>query len=382
MATTQSVCGCKSAYSLTIKHYEKAISYRHQNPTMKPLTINGQQIGMGHSAYIIAEISANHNRDIQEAIDLVHIAKDCGADAVKIQTYTPDTITIECDNKYFRIGKGTVWEGKNLYELYKEAYTPWEWTSKLNDVANKIGITLFSTPFDKTSVDFLEDLNMPAYKIASFELVDHPLIARIAQAGKPVIMSTGMGTLREISEAIEVLEKNGCAEYALLKCTSSYPAPANEANLVRIRHMAEAFQVPVGLSDHTMGSTVPAVAVALGACIVEKHFTKSRQIEGPDSSFSMEPDEFKEMVNAVRIAEQAVGSVTYELTEKEKGSRVFRKSIFVVEDVNAGEFLSEKNIRVIRPGYGMEPRNLDLVIGRRVNQKIKKGTPLCWDQLI
>ena len=348
---------------------------------MKHLTINGQCIGIKSPVYIIAEISANHNKDIQEAIDLIHIAKECGADAVKIQTYTPDTMTIDCDNEYFRIGKGTIWEGKNLYELFGEAHMPWGWTSKLIDEAEKAGITLFSTPFDSSSVDFLESLEMPAYKIASFELVDHQLIARVAKTGKPVIMSTGMGTLEEISEAVEVLETNGCSEYALLKCTSSYPAPVEEANLARMQHMTETFRVPVGLSDHTMGSAVAVTAVAIGACIIEKHFTKSRDIEGPDSSFSMEPDEFKEMVHSVRIAEQAVGTVTYELTEKEKDSRVFRRSIFVVEDVDAGEFLTEKNIRIIRPGYGLAPKFLEDVLGRTVKQNIARGTPLCWNQL-
>ena len=345
---------------------------------MNSISIDGRLIGAGQPTYVIAEISANHNHDIQEAIDLIRIAKDCGADAVKIQTYTPDTMTIDCDNEHFQIGKGTIWEGKNLYQLYGEAYMPWEWTPRLVEEAGKVGITLFSSPFDSTAVDFLEEMDMPAYKIASFELVDHPLIARVAKTGKPVIMSTGMGTLSEIFEAVEVLESNGCSQYALLKCTSSYPAPAEEANLARIQHMSEAFQVPVGLSDHTMGSTVPAVAVGLGACIVEKHFTKSRQVEGPDSSFSMEPAEFKEMVDAVRMAEQAVGTVTYDLTEKEKNSRVFRKSIFVVADIKVGEELTAKNTRVIRPGYGMEPKYLDQVMGMTAKEKITKGTPLDW----
>ncbi|MFC4991827.1 pseudaminic acid synthase [Rubritalea tangerina] len=345
---------------------------------MKEICIDGQKIGNGASTYVIAEISANHNQDIQEAIDLVYLAKECGADAVKIQTYTPDTMTIDCSNEHFRIGEGTIWEGKNLYELYGEAYTPWEWTGRLLEEAKKAGITLFSSPFDITAVDCLEQHNMPAYKIASFELVDHPLIARIARTGKPVIMSTGMGSLREICEAVEVLEKNGCKEYALLKCTSSYPAPVDEANLARMKHMEEAFGVAVGLSDHTMGSTVPAIAVGLGAAIVEKHFTKSRDIEGPDSAFSMEPNEFSEMVKAVRIAEQAVGTVSYELTEKEKNSTVFRRSIFVVEDVAAGDLLTEENTRIIRPGYGLAPRYYDQVLGRKVNADVKRGTPLEW----
>jgi len=353
----------------------------HHYLNMSCLSINNRIISNNQPCYIIAEVSANHHHEIQEAIDLIHIAKDCGADAVKIQTYTPDTLTIDCDNKHFKIGKGSIWEGQNLYQLYAEAFMPWEWTPRLIEEAKQADITLFSSPFDNTSVDFLGALNMPAYKIASFELVDHPLIARVAQTGKPVIMSTGMGTLREISEAVEVLLANGCDQYALLKCTSSYPALANEANLARIAHMAETFQVPIGLSDHTMGSTVPIAAVALGACIVEKHFTKSRSVAGPDSSFSMEPGEFKEMVQAIRIAEQAIGHVTYDLTEKEKSSRVFRKSIFVVKDIAAGEKLTTDNTRVIRPGYGMEPKLLDKVIGLTASQNLKRGTPLHWDSL-
>jgi len=345
---------------------------------METININGRQVGSEQRIYIIAEISANHNHDIQEAIDLIRIAKESGADAVKIQTYTADTMTINCTNEYFQIGKGTIWEGKNLYELYGEAYTPWDWTPRLVEEAQKVGITLFSSPFDSTSVDFLENLNMPVYKIASFELVDHPLIARVARTGKPVIMSTGMGTLLEIAEAVEELEANGCHQYALLKCTSSYPAPAKEANLARIAHMAEAFQCPVGLSDHTMGSTVPAVAVGLGACIIEKHFTKSRLVPGPDSEFSLEPDEFEAMVDAVRIAEQAVGQVTYQLTEKEQNSRVFRKSIFVVKDIEVGEELTSKNTRIIRPGYGMVPKHFNQVMGRKAKVRIKRGTPLEW----
>ena len=345
------------------------------------ITIDSHAIGHSEPCYVIAEISANHHHDIQEAIDLIHIAKDSGADAVKIQTYTPETLTIDCQNEYFQIGKGTIWEGKNLYQLYAEAYMPWDWTPRLIEESKKIGITLFSSPFDSTSVDFLENLDMPAYKIASFELVDHPLIARVAKTGKPVIMSTGMGTLEEIEEAVEVLKTNGCSEYALLKCTSSYPAPANEANLARIADMAERFQCPVGLSDHTMGASVPTVAVGLGACIVEKHFTKSRAIPGPDSGFSMEPDEFKKMVQSVRIAEQAVGEITYELTDKEKNSRIFRKSIFVVENIKAGETLSPKNTRVIRPGYGMEPKYIDQVMGKTAKTNIEKGSPLTWADL-
>lgn len=343
------------------------------------IEIDGHLIGPNYPTYVIAEISANHNHDIQEAIDLINIAADCGADAVKIQTYTPDTMTIDCHNEHFMIGKGTIWEGKNLYELYGEACTPWEWLPELQAAAGKAGITLFSTPFDLTAVDFLEQHSMPVYKVASFELTDHPLLRAIARTGKPVIMSTGMGTLSEITEAVEVLRENGCEQFALLKCTSAYPAPAEEANLARIKHMEEAFNVPVGLSDHTMGSTVSALAVSLGACIVEKHFTKSRAVPGPDSSFSLEPHELRELVDSIRVAEKAVGRVTYSLTEKENNSRVFRRSLFAVEDIEAGEAFNPTNVRIIRPGFGLPPKEIDTVIGRKAKQKIVRGTPLSWE---
>ena len=345
----------------------------------QPIEIAGRLIGPGHPTYVIAEISANHNHDINEAIDLINIAAECGADAVKIQTYTPDTMTINCDNEHFTIGKGTVWEGKNLYELYSEAYTPWEWLPELQVAAHQAGITLFSTPFDSTSVDFLEQHNVPAHKIASFELTDHSLLQAVARTGKPVIMSTGMGTLSEITESVEVLRENGCNQFALLKCTSAYPASPEEANLARIKHMEDAFNVPVGLSDHTMGNTVSALAVSLGACVVEKHFTKSRAVEGPDSSFSLEPDELRELVKAIRVAEKAVGRVTYELTEKENNSRVFRRSLFVVKDIKAGEVFSSTNVRIIRPGCGLAPKHEGVVLGRQAKQAILRGTPLSWE---
>jgi len=343
------------------------------------IEVAGRVIGRGHPTYVIAEISANHNQDINEAIDLIKIAADCGADAVKIQTYTSETMTINCDNKYFTIGKGSPWEGRNLFELYGEAYTPWEWLPELQAAASDAGITLFSTPFDKTAVDFLEQHNVPAHKIASFELTDHPLLREVARTRKPVIMSTGMATLLEIAEAVDVLKANGCEQLALLKCTSSYPAPAKEANLARIPHMGDAFNAVVGLSDHTMGSLVPALAVGLGASIIEKHFTKSRDVKGPDSSFSLEPDELKAMVEAVRIAEKAIGRVTYELTDKEVNSRAFRRSLFAVEDIKLGEALNQSNVRVIRPSDGLDPKHADTVWTRRAKQAIKRGTPLTWE---
>ncbi len=345
------------------------------------VTIAGREIGQGRPAYVIAEISANHNGSVSEALELISQAKACGADAVKIQTYTPDTMTIECDNEYFRIGEGTIWQGKNLHQLYQEAHTPWEWHPALFEHARKTGITLFSTPFDETSVDFLEGLGSPAYKIASFELVHLPLIQRIARTGRPLIMSTGMGSLLEIAEAVGAAREAGCRELALLKCTSAYPAPPTEANLRRIPHMAEAFGVPVGLSDHTMGSVVAVASVCLGGCIIEKHFTRSRAVPGPDTEFSMEPAEFRQLVEDVRVAEAALGSVCYESTLKETASRVFRRSLFVVRDVPAGAEITADNVRVIRPGYGLSPKYLPLVLGRRAKRFLRRGEPLAWEDL-
>lgn len=344
------------------------------------IIINGRVVGPGHPVYIVAEMSANHNQDFNEAVRIIEGAKEAGADAVKLQTYTPDTITIDCDNDYFRI-KGTIWEGKNLYELYGEAYIPWEWQPRLKKIANDLGLNLFSTPFDHTAVDFLEKMDVPAYKIASFELVDIPLIQYVARTGKPIIMSTGMATLAEVDEAVSAIREAGGKQLALLKCTSAYPAPPDEMNLRTIPHLAEAFGVPAGLSDHTLGIAVPVAAVALGACIIEKHLTLSRDISGPDSAFSLEPHEFKEMVNAIRTAEKAIGQVSYQITESEKGSRVFRRSLFVVMDVRAGEKFTTESIRSIRPSYGLHPRHLDEVVTRCANQDIKRGTPLRWEYL-
>jgi N-acetylneuraminate synthase len=344
----------------------------------RQIKIGDRIIGDNSPVYIIAELSANHNQDFDQAVKLIKAAKDAGADAIKLQTYTPDTITIDCDNEYFRIGKGTIWEGKTLYKLYQEAYTPWEWQPKLKQIANDLGMDLFSSPFDHTAVDFLEEMGVPAYKVASFELVDIPLIQYIAGTGKAIIMSTGMATLSEIDEAVTAAREAGCKELALLKCTSAYPADPTEMNLCTIPHMAEAFGVPVGLSDHTLGIAVPVAAVALGACIVEKHFTLFRKIPGPDSSFSLEPHEFKAMVDAIRTTEKALGKVSYEVTEKEAASRIFRRSLFVVKDIKAGETFTAENIRSVRPGYGLHPRSIEDVIGRKASQQIPRGTPLEW----
>ena len=342
------------------------------------IQIGNRQIGPGCPVYAVAEMSANHNQDFDQAVKILHAAKEAGADAVKLQTYTPDTMTIRSDKEYFRIGKGTLWEGKTLYQLYKEAYTPWEWQLKLKEIADEIGIDLFSTAFDPTAVDFLEEMGVPVHKVASFEIVDIPLIEKMASTGKPLIISTGMATLSEIEEAVQAARKAGATEIALLKCTSAYPAPPEEMNLRTIPHLAEAFGVPVGLSDHTLGIAVPVAAVALGACIVEKHFTLSRDIPGPDSAFSLEPQEFKAMVEAIRVAEKALGKVSYEVGEREAASRVFRRSLFVVKDMKAGEVFTHENVRSIRPGYGLPPKFLKEVLGRRAACDIKAGTPFEW----
>jgi len=343
------------------------------------IEVNNHCIGHGYPTYVIAEMSANHNQDFDRAIQIIEAAKKAGADAIKLQTYTPDTLTIDCDNRHFRIGEGTIWEGCTLYDLYSEAYMPWDWQPKLKEITNDLGLDLFSTPFDATAVDFLEGMGVPVYKIASFEIVDLPLVRRVAQTGKPIIMSTGMATLAEIDEAVSTAREAGATQIALLKCTSAYPAPPEEMNLRTIPHLAQAFGVPTGLSDHTLGIAVPVAAVALGACIVEKHFTLSRDDPGPDSTFSLEPHEFKAMVDAIRVAEKAVGEIHYGVGEREAQSRVFRRSLFVVQDMRAGEVFTGENIRSIRPGYGLHTRYLDEVLGRRAARDIERGTPLNWE---
>jgi pseudaminic acid synthase len=348
---------------------------------LKHIDVNERRIGPGSPTYIVAEMSANHNQNFAQAVEIVMAAKEAGADAIKLQTYTPDTMTIDCRKEYFEIGKGTIWEGRNLYELYSEAYTPWEWQPKLKEVAAELGLDCFSSPFDLTAVDFLERMGVPAYKIASFELVDLPLIRKVAQTGKPTIMSTGMASLAEIDEAVRTFREAGGTQLALLKCTSAYPAPAEEMNLHTIPHLARSFRVAVGLSDHTLGIAVPVAAVAVGACIIEKHFTLSRKISGPDSAFSLEPHEFKVMVEAVRTVEKALGRVHYGGSEHEANSRMFRRSLFVVKDVKAGEVFTESNVRSIRPGQGLQPRYYENILGRFATRNIKRGSPLAWDML-
>lgn len=341
------------------------------------MKILDRAIGPGQPVYVIAELSANHLQEYDRAVRLVHEAHAAGADAVKLQTYTADTLTLASDQPYFKI-QGTIWEGRTLHDLYGEACTPWEWTQPLAHLAQELGMHCFSSPFDETAVDFLASLDVPAYKIASFELVDLPLIRKVARTGKPVIMSTGMGTLTEIERAVNAAREAGATDLALLKCTSAYPSDPADMNLRTIPHLAEAFRVPVGLSDHTPGSAVPVVAVALGACIIEKHLTLDRGEGGPDAAFSLEPAEFKAMVAAVRVAEVALGSVSYQLSEKERASRVFRRSLFVTKPVKKGEPFTADNVRSIRPGHGLEPRHLETITSGRASCDLAPGTPLEW----
>lgn len=345
------------------------------------LTINGRLIGPGQPVYIIAEISANHGQDLEAALRLVRAAKEAGADAVKFQTYTPDTLTLDSDKPPFRIGGGTLWDGRTLYELYGEAYTPWEWFPALVAEAKRLDLDWFSSAFDATAVDFLMQLEMPAHKVASFELVDLPLIERMAGTGKPLIMSTGMASITEIDEAVQAARRVGAHEIALLKCCSAYPAPADEMHLRTIPHLAATFDVAVGLSDHTLGIAVPVAAVTLGAGIIEKHLTLSRSEPGPDSAFSLEPAEFQAMVEAVRMTEAALGQVHYGPNAREMASLRFRRSLFVVQNMRAGEVLTEASVRSIRPADGLPPKFLPQVLGRSAGRDLEAGTPLTWEML-
>ncbi len=329
---------------------------------------------------IVAEISANHGQDFKKAVDLIKKAKECGADAVKFQTYTPDTLTINADNKYFRI-KHPKWGGQTLYQLYKKAYAPWNWFKELKRVADDLGIVFFSTAFDKSAVDFLEELGVPFHKVASFELVDLPLIEYMAKTGKPIILSTGMATIPEIREAVNTARTAGAKDITLLKCVSSYPAKAEDMNLRTMAHMKKLFKCPVGLSDHSLGIGAGVTAVALGAEMIEKHFILSRKQKTVDSFFSVEPGELKELVSIVRVAEKALGKIRYGFTKEEKKSRLFRRSIFAVQDIAKGEITTDSNVRVIRPGYGIMPKYLKRVLGRKARKHIKAGTPMLWQGL-
>ena len=325
--------------------------------------------------YIIAEMSANHAGKLENALEIVRQAAKAGADCVKIQTYTADTMTIDCGNEYFRI-KGGLWDGYKLYDLYKEAGTPWEWQERIKQECEACGVDFLSTPFDRTAVDFLEGIGCEAYKIASFELVDIPLIEYAASKGKPMIISCGMGSIEEIQDAVDACRRQGNDKVVLLKCCSEYPANYNDMNLATIADMRERFGVPVGLSDHSMGSIGAVVGVSLGAQVVEKHFCLSRAIKNPDCEFSLEPGEFVEMVRDVRIAAQIRGQVGYELTESEKASTVFRRSIFAVRDIKEGEHFTEENIRVIRPAYGFEPKKYKSLLGKPSPKEYKSGKPI------
>jgi pseudaminic acid synthase len=336
------------------------------------MKIGNFEINKESKVFIIAELSANHNGNIDTAIETIRAAKRAGADCIKLQTYTADTITIDSDKEDFLI-KGTIWEGKNLYKLYQEAYTPWEWHEEIFRVAKEEGLVCFSSPFDKTAVDFLENLNVPAYKIASFEITDIPLIEYVASKKKPIILSTGIAEQEDIELALDACRRVGNNDIALLKCTSSYPAPINEANMCIVKDLAERFNVISGLSDHTMGATVPIVATVFGAKIIEKHFILDRSIGGPDASFSMNEEEFTAMVKAVREAESAIGIVDYTLTEKQAKGKDFSRSLYIVEDMKEGDVLTEKNLRSIRPGFGLHPKYYNEILGKKVNRDYERG---------
>jgi pseudaminic acid synthase len=345
----------------------------------KCFKIGNVEVSEDSKTFIIAEMSANHLQNYDRAVEIIKKAAWSGADAIKLQTYTPDTITLDCDNEYFQIKQGTIWDGTTLHKLYQTAYTPWDWQPKLKEAAEKEGLVFFSSPFDFTSVDFLEEMNVPAYKIASFEINDIPFIEYIAAKGKPIIMSTGIATMKDIQEALNACRRMGNENVALLKCTSSYPAPVEEANLKTIPNMKETFDVIAGLSDHTMGNAVSIGGVALGAKIIEKHMTLRRSDGGADSQFSMEPEEFKEMVDNIRIVEKAVGKVTYDLSQKQINSREHSRSLFVVDDIKKGEVFTEKNVRSIRPGFGLETKYIKDIIGKTAREDIKKGNPMNWN---
>ncbi|MBD3352534.1 MAG: pseudaminic acid synthase [Candidatus Lokiarchaeota archaeon] len=342
--------------------------------------IGNHIIGENHPCYIIAEMSANHGGSIDSALKIVEKAKESGADCLKIQTYTADTLTINSDEKFFKIKKGT-WKGRNLYELYKEAYTPWEWHEDIGNKAESLGLDFLSTAYDSSSVDFLESLGVKAYKIASYELVDIPLIKYIASKGKPIFLSTGLATLEEINDAVHAIKSKNNNNFCLLKCSSSYPAKPEELNLLTIKDLKKRFKVPIGFSDHSMNSISAITAIGLGIDVIEKHFCLNRNIKTPDSSFSLDPAEFEKMVKQIRIAEKSLGKITYNISDRESESQIFRKSIFVVEDINKGDYFSKDNIRVIRPSNGLAPKYYNDVLGKKASKDIKRGIPLTRDMI-
>jgi pseudaminic acid synthase len=346
---------------------------------MNNIKINSFTISQNSSVFIIAELSANHNGSLEDAKKTIKAAKRAGADAIKFQTYRPDTITINCKTDDFKVKQGTIWDGKYLFDLYKEAFTPWEWHEHLFSAAHEEGLVCFSSPFDPTSVELLEKLKTPAYKIASFEITDIPLVELVASKGKPVIISTGIAEEEDIKLAVETCRSAGNNQIALLKCTSSYPAPIEEANMIMVKDLAERFNVITGLSDHTLGNTVPVVATCFGAKIIEKHFILDKSIGGPDASFSLDEVEFTAMVKAVREAEKAIGEVNYNLTEKQLKSRDFSRSLYVVKNIRKGEKITTNNVRSIRPGYGLHPKHYHHILGKEVVKTLTKGTPFKLD---
>lgn len=347
---------------------------------MNNFNIEQFTIGSGHRPFIIAEMSGNHNQSLERALEIVEAAAKTGAHALKIQTYTADTMTIDiAEGEFFISDKNSLWEGKSLYQLYQEAHTPWDWHKPIFDSARELGMVPFSTPFDDTAVDFLEDLNNAVYKIASFENTDIPLIKKVASTGKPMIISTGMATLEELEESVAAARDAGCKDLVLLKCTSTYPATPENTNILTIPDIRERFGCHVGLSDHTMGIGVAVASVALGATVIEKHFTLRRADGGVDSTFSMEPDEMRQLVVETERAHQALGEVRYGPTDKEKASLVFRRSLYFVEDMKAGDTITDKNLRAIRPGHGLPPKYYSSLLGKKVNRDIKRGTPASLD---
>lgn len=341
------------------------------------LNINTRHIGADFAPYVIAEMSANHNGKIETAFKIIEAAKASGADAVKLQTYKPETITLNCHSEEFMI-RGGLWDNRNLFDLYREAHMPWEWHQPLFEHAKKVGITIFSSPFDATAVDLLEDLNAPAYKIASFEAVDLPLIRYVAQTGKPMIISTGMASIVEIQEAIDTAKSAGCTQLAILHCVSGYPAPASDYNLRTIADMRERFGVVTGLSDHTLDNTTAISSIAMGASIIEKHFTLDRRGGGPDDSFSLEPSDMAELCKGVHTAWQALGTISYERQASELGSAKFRRSLYFVKDIRAGDVVTPEHVRSVRPGFGLAPKHYDAILGRRVNRDANYGTAVSW----